>query len=64
MATVNVQFSDSSESSIVSYFGSPQDSSKYQNLGSVETDDERWADFYASIRGDKSMLPAPNGTSS
>jgi hypothetical protein len=63
MGNVNVQFSDSSESAIVSYFSGPQDPSEYENLGTVDTDDARWAAFYAAMGGDRSMLPAPTGAS-
>ncbi|MDR8787704.1 hypothetical protein FEP82_05696 [Burkholderia multivorans] len=60
MPTVlNVQFVDSSESSISTYFGSPQDPSVYPNLGTVDTGDPRWEEFYNSAGGAITGLPAP-----
>lgn len=41
-----VQFQDSTEQVIVSYFGSPQDPAYYPNLGTVDTSDPRWRTFY------------------
>lgn len=44
-----VQFSDASQTAIVSYFGSPQDPAAYQNQGSIEPTDARWKTFYDAL---------------
>jgi hypothetical protein len=63
MATINVQFSDASETAIVSYFSGEPDSKFWANCGTVDTSDARWASYYAAqqkffppIQG----LPAPS----
>lgn len=48
MPNINVQFSDATETVIVSIFGSPQDPS-WQNQGTVEVSDERYAVYYNSL---------------
>ncbi|SAJ91288.1 hypothetical protein UA11_04659 [Burkholderia multivorans] len=55
---VHVQFSDSDETTIVSYFASPQDPTVYANLGDVDTSDARWTAFYLAAGGPSSGLPA------
>lgn len=62
MTTLNVQFSDSTQETIIAYFGSPQTSSEYANLGTVDTDDERWRVFYDAAGGAASALPAATST--
>jgi hypothetical protein len=57
--TLNVQFSDSSDATVISYFASPQDPTQYPNLGTVETSDARWVTFYDAIGGAALGLPAP-----
>lgn len=42
-----VQFSDSSESTIVSVFGNAQDVDEHPNQGEVEDDDPRYLAFIA-----------------
>ena len=59
MTTLTVQFSDSTESTIVAYFASPQDKSNYANIGSVETSDARWAAFVESSSAVGVGLPVP-----
>ncbi|WP_175908353.1 hypothetical protein [Burkholderia sp. BCC1640] len=59
MATLYVQFSDSTESKIVGYFASPQDESNYPNIGNVETSDARWAAFVESLGSEGAGLPTP-----
>jgi hypothetical protein len=60
MATVIVQFSDSTQKNIVSYFASPQDSLVWQNLGEVDTSDTRWVAFYdAACTYVQKNLPSP-----
>jgi hypothetical protein len=49
MITINVQFSDGSDTSVVSYFACAQDPSTYQNLGVVDSDNTKWAEFYNSL---------------
>ncbi len=41
----HVQFSDSSESVIITVFCSPQDPEYWENLGEVDDDDPRYIDF-------------------
>ncbi|MCO1384485.1 hypothetical protein [Burkholderia multivorans] len=60
MTTLNVQFSDSSETTIIVYFASPQSMSAYTNLGTVEASDARWAAFYQSMDSQaRQYLPPP-----
>jgi hypothetical protein len=59
MTTLCVQYSDTTEAVIVSYFGSPQDPSVYPGYGTVETSDARWKTFYDSEPFMQSGLPAP-----
>lgn len=60
MATVNVQFSDSTEATIVSYFGSPQDSDVYANYAEIGTSDARWKTYYeAQSAFVQQYLPPP-----
>jgi hypothetical protein len=44
---VNVQFTDSKETKIKAVFGCPQSSGTYENLGTVETSDPRWGDYFS-----------------
>lgn len=61
MTTVNVQFSDSSESTIISYFSSPQDPEVWPNTGTVETTDARWKTYYeAQSPNIQPYLPSPS----
>lgn len=45
---LNVQYADSTEAAIVSYFGCPQPSS-CPSQGVVAASDTRWATFYNSL---------------
>jgi len=60
MQTINVQFSDDTDSTVVAYFAGPQDPTDYPHQGTLPTTDPRWAAFYNQvpvfIRGG---LPAP-----
>lgn len=57
---INVQFSDSTEATIVSYFCCPQDPEAHPNLGTVDTTDARYATFYQSLAsGSQFGLPVP-----
>ncbi|AIS96803.1 hypothetical protein BTHA_2670 [Burkholderia thailandensis MSMB59] len=49
MQTIYVQFSDSTETSICSYFSNPQDPDVYHNQGEVDLSDPRYKEFYASL---------------
>jgi hypothetical protein len=62
MTTVNVQFTDSTKTAILSYFGAPQDPTVYANLGTTDTDSSMWATFYAAMGGAISGLPEPAAT--
>lgn len=58
--TLNVQFSDSTQETIISYFGSPQSASNYSNLGTVTTSDPKWAAYYATLSATAAgFFPAP-----
>jgi len=59
MLNVIAQFSDATKSTIITYFASPQDPELYPNIGVVDISDKRWADFYQSVGGENSGLPAP-----
>ncbi|PKA72378.1 hypothetical protein ATI02_5430 [Pseudomonas baetica] len=59
MSNVIVQFSDATESTVVAYFASPQDSEVYACLGLIDVSDDRWAEFYDSANGESSGLPSP-----
>ena len=45
MQTIYVQFSDETESTVVSYFGGPQDEDAYPHQGPIDTSDKRWEDY-------------------
>ena len=61
MQTLNVQFSDSTGSEIVSYFASQQPTGWFTNLGEVETNDSRWQTYYSQQpTAIQQLLPAPN----
>lgn len=49
MQTVCVQFDDSSETKICSYFSNPQDPDVYQNQGVIDLGDSRYKAFYESM---------------
>lgn len=60
MTTINVQFVDAADKEIISYFAAPQDPAGYANLGTVTTEDPRWATFYNSLPEIVRVgLPAP-----
>lgn len=61
MTILNVQFSDSTETRIVSYFASPQIDSVFANLGTVDTSDPRWLTFYDALPAGVGLgIPAPD----
>lgn len=60
MIEIFVQFSDTSDETIVAAFGSPQDKTAFPNQGVVDSSDLRWAPYYKSIlAGVQSAWPAP-----
>lgn len=60
MSILNVQFTDATETRIQSWFLSPQDPGKMENLGTVEADDPRWKAFYESVpEYMRQCFPAP-----
>lgn len=60
MTAINVQFSDASESTIVSYFACAQDPKVLPNVGQVQANDVRWKVFYDSQPpATQPDLPAP-----
>lgn len=46
MTEICIQFSDSTETAIVSYFGSPQDPEVFQNYAQIDTSDTRWKAYF------------------
>jgi hypothetical protein len=61
MATINVQFQDSTNKVITSYFPNEQDPSVFQNQGEVDTSDMRWKTYYDGIPpSDRVDLPSPD----
>jgi len=59
--TLYVQFSDSTQTAIITYFAGPQDPNVYPNLGTVTTGDARWKQFYDSLSDEmKFGLPQPS----
>lgn len=63
MTTINVQFSDNTSATIVSYFSVPQNVSVFANLGEVETSDPRWETYFNTLPASvQSSIPAPTAT--
>ncbi|WP_157636146.1 hypothetical protein [Burkholderia ubonensis] len=57
---VNVQFADSTDAAVISYFGSPQNPSVYSNLGEIDPSDPRWKTYYDQQTSSvQAALPAP-----
>jgi hypothetical protein len=58
METLYVQFQDSSNQVIVSYFTCSQDLTYFSNQGTVTITDPRWLAYYdAQVPGIQAMLP-------
>ncbi|WP_394521705.1 hypothetical protein C1N60_09000 [Pantoea sp. SGAir0184] len=56
-----VQFRDKNEDEIVSYFMSAQNHDVYENLGEIETNDERWKKYFESLPPYvQELLPQPD----
>ena len=60
MTMINVQFTDSKQTAICAYFGSPQDTAVYPNQGEVDTSDARYATYYNGLPAQfRPALPSP-----
>jgi len=60
MDEINVNFTDSTKTTINQYFGCPQNVSIYPNCGTVTATDDRWKTFYdAQPAFVKPSLPSP-----
>jgi hypothetical protein len=61
MATIFVQFSDSTEKTVISAFSCPQDPSAWPNQGEIDSSDERWSAYYRTIPAGpaRDAWPAP-----
>lgn len=59
--SLSVQFSDSTDTAIQTYFTANPDPSMYPNLGTVNSNDARWKSFYDlfAAAGMASGLPVP-----
>ncbi|WP_175867855.1 hypothetical protein [Burkholderia diffusa] len=58
---LNVQFADATEAVVISYFGAPQGSTVYQNLGTLDSSDRRWKEYYeAQPTQNQQFLPVPD----
>lgn len=58
--TLNVQFSDATESSIIAVFGAPQNGSAYPNQGEIGSGDTRYSAYYDALpTWARAALPAP-----
>jgi len=63
MDTLNVQFIDTTQATICSYFASPQSPDDFPNLGTVETSDARWITYYDQQGAQlQQYLPAPTSS--
>lgn len=59
MQTIYVQFSDETESTVVGYFGGPQDEDTHPHQGTIETSDQRWKDYVSAQPATiQKLLPA------
>lgn len=60
MATIYVQFSDSTDAEIMSYFSTPQDPTVWPNQGAIDVTDARYAAFFATLPAEaRQYLPVP-----
>ncbi|MDR5813305.1 hypothetical protein QCE62_06830 [Caballeronia sp. LZ033] len=61
MTIIYVQFSDETDTEIISQFSCPQDPADWPNQGTVDSSDPRWKTYYdeqpAFIQG---FLPTPD----
>lgn len=57
---INVQFFDSSNATVVSYFSGPQDEVEFPNQGQIDSGDARWKTYYNSLPSlSQRSLPTP-----
>ncbi|WP_129112333.1 hypothetical protein [Burkholderia pseudomallei] len=49
MSTISVQFADSTQAAVVSYFSGPQNATTFPYQGQIDTHDARYSTFFASI---------------
>lgn len=60
MATIYVQFADSTGTEISSIFPCPQNSDLYPNQGEMDTSDARYATFFDSLPAmSQTYIPRP-----
>ena len=59
MTTVNVQFSDASETVIAMYFSGPQSAEDYPHQGEVSASSQMWKTFYDAASGIAQGMPSP-----
>lgn len=58
--TLNVQFSDATETSIIAVFGARQNGSVYTNQGELASSDTRYSAYYDALPAwAQAALPAP-----
>jgi hypothetical protein len=61
MSTINVQFSDASQSKIAAFFAVAQEQIDWPNQGVLDTADARWETFYKSLATvSQNGLPDPS----
>lgn len=60
MTTINVQFSDATQATVVSYFAGPQDPVIYPDQSQIDTGDSRWKAFYEANTDMQPFIPAPS----
>ncbi|MFP3186465.1 MAG: hypothetical protein RXR20_34395 [Paraburkholderia sp.] len=60
MTTLNVQFADSTDETIISIFGCAQDTTVYPNQGTIDTSDARYKTYFATLpESVQPTLPSP-----
>ncbi|MDR5815780.1 hypothetical protein QCE62_19525 [Caballeronia sp. LZ033] len=61
MTTIYVQFSDDTDTTIISYFSCPQDPDVWANQGTIDSSDPRWKVYFDAqspfIQG---LIPNPD----
>ncbi|WP_175994886.1 hypothetical protein [Burkholderia vietnamiensis] len=61
MTTVNVQFSDATEETVIGYASSAQPLIAWPYQGAIDTSDSRWATYYSSKDAQSQIgLPIPD----
>lgn len=60
MSNIYVQFADTTEEVVISFFGAPQDLIAYPNQGSISANDARWNAYFSTLPAAvQKVLPAP-----